>query len=1187
MKRWLILLWIAIGGACYGVTPTTYVVNSPRDVRPGILLKSHLNGAGLTSGWVLIANGTNFDWGFITLAGDVTGTTDDVTVVGLQGFPLDAPVAGDDGYVAFYDHVNAKVDWKSVAGTGTVTSVGLALPTNTFDITGSPVTAAGTLTATFDNQTAHYVLVGPATGDPAAPTWRLLVATDLPSHEHAAADVTSGVLNTARLGTGVADSTKWLRGDSTWQILSVIETDTLQTVTERGATSDRAVTITATNSTTVPFTAKGAGSQSANLTDWKSSADAVLASISSAGKGTFAGINIGTAQVSANTIPYNNGTGDLANVSVGAPLSWSAPNLTIPQANGSTDGFLDNADWTTFNAKESVLTFSTPLSRAVNTVSIPQANGSTDGFLDNGDWTTFNGKENVLTFNAPLSRSVNAISIPQANGSTDGFLDNLDWTTFNDKMTNPMTTQHDLVVGGVAGAPARLGKGSANQVLTTTAGLAVAWQDPSAVSESDTLQTVTTRGATSNVPITLTSPTTTSIPLSIVGASGQTYDLQQWSSHPSTVVASIAAGGKGIFNGLNIGTTQVPTNKILFNNAGDLDDVTVSSPLAFSAPTLSIAQANGATSGYLSSGDWTTFNGKENVLSFSAPLSRSVNTVSIPQATSSVDGFLDNADWTTFNGKMTNPMTTQYDLVLGGVSGSPVRLAKGADNNVLVTTGGVVQWGGLPAHNQDATTINSGYLDQNRVGVGAGSGKILTGTAGTNAYFYSPSTLGIVEGSGTVNRIPKWATSTTLWNTNITELAGGNIGISVSNPALDFQWNADTNRTIGMGTRTVTDQSGFDLTVKAGDASWGQLSTVSATAGGSGYAVGNILTVTTGNQNGQVQIATIGGGGSCASFTIASAGTGYATGSGQATTGGTGTGCTVNVTAVTQPLAAVGGDLILSAGKSVGTTGSSNIYLQTAGVAVGVSDPVTRVSIDGYGTTTLTGGVVHQSWTTHKLRTIVNTQSPWYLGNEEILLADTTLGNIVLYLPNANQQTDRVYRIRKTSAANTVTINRQGSDVLVDALTSITLRALNESLELISNGTSKWELMPDSPGAPPVGMIQMWSGARADIPWNYLICDGTGGTPNLQSRFIMGAGAGGSPEVGSTGGSSNHSHSIDPPGTWSGAGDGLTYDIPAGEMVYQTRSIWHTHYTDIASFSSDSQPHLPNYYVLAFIKRVK
>lgn len=40
----------------------------------------------------------------------------------------------------------------------------------------------------------------------------------------------------------------------------------------------------------------------------------------------------------------------------------------------------------------------------------------------------------------------------------------------------------------------------------------------------------------------------------------------------------------------------------------------------------------------------------------------------------------------------------------------------------------------------------------------------------------------------------------------------------------------------------------------------------------------------------------------------------------------------------------------------------------------------------------------------------------------------------------------------------------------------------------------------------PVGVIVMWSGSIATIPSGWQLCDGTGGTPNLQGLFIMGAG---------------------------------------------------------------------------------
>jgi hypothetical protein len=66
------------------------------------------------------------------------------------------------------------------AGSGTVTSVGLSMP-GIFNVSGSPVTASGTLTATLANQSANTVFAGPTTGSPAAPTFRSLVAADIPA----------------------------------------------------------------------------------------------------------------------------------------------------------------------------------------------------------------------------------------------------------------------------------------------------------------------------------------------------------------------------------------------------------------------------------------------------------------------------------------------------------------------------------------------------------------------------------------------------------------------------------------------------------------------------------------------------------------------------------------------------------------------------------------------------------------------------------------------------------------------------------------------------------------------------------------------------------------------------------------------------------------------------------------------
>lgn len=65
-------------------------------------------------------------------------------------------------------------------GGGTVTSVALTAP-GFLTVGGSPVTTSGTLTLTLATQSANTVFSGPASGGAATPTFRSLVAADLPN----------------------------------------------------------------------------------------------------------------------------------------------------------------------------------------------------------------------------------------------------------------------------------------------------------------------------------------------------------------------------------------------------------------------------------------------------------------------------------------------------------------------------------------------------------------------------------------------------------------------------------------------------------------------------------------------------------------------------------------------------------------------------------------------------------------------------------------------------------------------------------------------------------------------------------------------------------------------------------------------------------------------------------------------
>ena len=81
-------------------------------------------------------------------------------------------------------------------GAGGVSNVALALPSQ-FAISGSPVTGTGTLTGSWSTQANNLVFAGPSTGGPLSPTFRSLVASDLPNTA-----VSAGSKQSINTGTG-------------------------------------------------------------------------------------------------------------------------------------------------------------------------------------------------------------------------------------------------------------------------------------------------------------------------------------------------------------------------------------------------------------------------------------------------------------------------------------------------------------------------------------------------------------------------------------------------------------------------------------------------------------------------------------------------------------------------------------------------------------------------------------------------------------------------------------------------------------------------------------------------------------------------------------------------------------------------------------------------------------------------
>jgi hypothetical protein len=96
--------------------------------------------------------------------------------------------AGNSGQVLATDG-SGNLSWQSAAGTGSVTSIALSMP-SLFSVAGSPITTNGTFAVTQVDQSANTILAGPDSGIPGAPSYRSLVLADLP------ATVISGITDT-------------------------------------------------------------------------------------------------------------------------------------------------------------------------------------------------------------------------------------------------------------------------------------------------------------------------------------------------------------------------------------------------------------------------------------------------------------------------------------------------------------------------------------------------------------------------------------------------------------------------------------------------------------------------------------------------------------------------------------------------------------------------------------------------------------------------------------------------------------------------------------------------------------------------------------------------------------------------------------------------------------------------------
>jgi hypothetical protein len=115
---------------------------------------------------------------------DLPTLLDGQLYIGSGGTPIPAYLqAGTNVNISFAAGtiiISAGTGLNFTSGTGTVTSVGLSLPTSIFDLTTSLVTNSGVLTAILLVQDRNLIWAGPPSGIGAVPSFRSLVEADLP-----------------------------------------------------------------------------------------------------------------------------------------------------------------------------------------------------------------------------------------------------------------------------------------------------------------------------------------------------------------------------------------------------------------------------------------------------------------------------------------------------------------------------------------------------------------------------------------------------------------------------------------------------------------------------------------------------------------------------------------------------------------------------------------------------------------------------------------------------------------------------------------------------------------------------------------------------------------------------------------------------------------------------------------------
>jgi len=208
--------------------------------------------------------------------------------------------------------------------------------------------------------------------------------------------------------------------------------------------------------------------------------------------------------------------------------------------------------------------------------------GSSAAVADNASGALTESTSTVLTITGGSNALLNAatIRVKQATGLQDGYLASADWTAFNSKqtaLTNPVTASTSSPTANTVA----IFNGTGTQVTATT-----------------TLPAATMPALSGDVGMTAGTTTTTISNSAVSNAKMANANANTWKGNNTGSATAVADNASGA---LTEATSSVLT-------------ITSGANALLNAASIQVKQASSSQGGYLSSADWSTFNGKQAAL---------------------------------------------------------------------------------------------------------------------------------------------------------------------------------------------------------------------------------------------------------------------------------------------------------------------------------------------------------------------------------------------------------------------------------------------------------------------------------------------------------------------------------------------------------------------------------------------